>query len=98
MVVEELCIRVGPAERAAFVEADARVWTAFLRTCEGFVDKQVWLDPERPDEVRLVIWWESLAHWHAVTRDRVEAVDGEMGAMARPVVSVRSIEVVGGVR
>jgi hypothetical protein len=39
-VVELLEFEVPPGEVDQFIEADERVWTAYLSSCPGFLDKQ----------------------------------------------------------
>ncbi|MEM7287210.1 MAG: TIGR03792 family protein [Actinomycetota bacterium] len=83
MVVEMLSFDVDPQVRGAWLEADARVWTAFLETCDGFVRKEVWVDAD--DEgapVRVVIWWGSMAQWKAVGPEAVAEADARMGDLA----------------
>ncbi len=83
MVVEVLTVEVDPAERSGWLQADETVWTRHLRTCDGFVAKERWLDPERPGEVTVVIWWASREQWKAITADEVAAVDARMGEWRR---------------
>ena len=55
MVIELLTFEIRPHVRNAWLDADEKVWTAFLETCDGFVRKEVWIDPDRPDEVTVAI-------------------------------------------
>lgn len=93
MVVELLTFEVRPQVTDAWLEADASVWTAFLETCDGFVRKEVWIDPDRAGEVTVAIWWESMAQWKSVDPETVAEVDARMGDLAvEP--TCRSFEVV----
>lgn len=86
MVVEELELAI-PAERIAdYVERDEAVWTAFLRTCPGFVRKEVWVPADRPGVVVVQIWWRSREQWKAITAEQVAEIDARMGDLyAEPV-------------
>ena len=83
-VIEMLRFEVAESDRDAWLEAEHRVWTGFLRTVPGFLRKETWIDDEEPGVVTVVIWWESLAHWRAVTPEQCEAVDAQMGEWFRP--------------
>lgn len=83
MVVELLTFRIDPVDHAAWLAADAEVWTAFLATVDGFEAKQVWVADDDPWRVEAVIWWRSKADWDAVTPEQVAAVDAAMGELRR---------------
>jgi uncharacterized protein (TIGR03792 family) len=83
VIVEELTLAVAAADLDAFLEADARIWTAFLSTQPGFVRKEVWVPSDRSDTVVIMVWWESRELWKAITDLQVAAVDREMGEWFR---------------
>jgi uncharacterized protein (TIGR03792 family) len=93
MVIEELHFRVAPSERDAFLAKETEVWTGFLRTCDGFVDKQVWVADDDPELIVVVIWWETMEQWKSITPEQVDAIDALMGEWVRPVVFVRAFHV-----
>ena len=94
MVIEELHFRVAPGEQDAFLAKETEVWTGFLRACDGFVDKQVWIADDDPELIVVMIWWESMGQWKSITPEQVDEVDARMGEWARPVVFVRALRVV----
>ena len=80
MIVEELRFVVQSHVLQQFLERDHEVWTTFLRSCYGFIDKQVWTN-ETNGVVVMQIWWESRSAWKAVdsaTVTRGEALMGDM--------------------
>ena len=83
-VIEMLRFDVARADHEQWLDVERRVWTGFLRTVPGFLRKETWIDDDDPDAVTVVIWWESLAHWRAVTAEQCAAVDQEMGEWFRP--------------
>lgn len=83
-VIEMLRFDVAEADRDQWLEVERRVWTGFLKTVPGFLRKETWFDDGDADAVTVVIWWESLDHWRAVTAAQCEAVDGQMGEWLRP--------------
>jgi uncharacterized protein (TIGR03792 family) len=93
VIVEFLTVEIAPEERAAWLERDEQVWTAFLRTQPGFVGKERWLATDDPGHVHLVIRWATWEAWQAVTDAQVAEVDAGMAELLR-VPSCRAYEVV----
>jgi len=72
MVIEYLKIRVSPELRETFIQKDAEIWTSMLASCPGFISKEVWIEPETPTEVILIIRWTSRQQWKAVPQEQLE--------------------------
>ena len=85
-VVEFLTFTVEERDREGWLDADERVWTAFLTEQPGFVSKQTWTDRAQPDRVHAVIVWADEASWKAIPHDALAATDEEMGDWRRPLV------------
>jgi uncharacterized protein (TIGR03792 family) len=66
MVIEWLKFRVSPELREKFIQKDAEIWTAALSQYPGFLSKEVWINPEVPTEVVLMIRWATLEDWKSV--------------------------------
>ena len=94
MVIEELHFRVTPSEHDAFLAKETEVWTGFLQTCDGFVDKQVWVADDDPELIVVMIWWDTMELWKSITPEQVEEVDARMGEWIRPVTFARALRVV----
>lgn len=75
MVIEWLKIRVSPELREKFIAKDAEIWTAMLSGYPGFLSKEVWINPETPGEVVLIIRWETLEQWKAIPAERLAETD-----------------------
>ncbi len=87
VIVEELTLHVADADLEGFLDADARIWTAFLAAQPGFIRKEVWAPADRPDTVVVMVWWASRELWKAISDAQVAAIDREMGPWFRePVV------------
>ena len=93
MVIEELQFVVSPDERDQFLEVEGRVWTTFLKTCDGFVRKEVWTPRDDPGRVVAMIWWETMEQWQQVTPAQCDEVDARMGEWLRPVDVFRAYDV-----
>ncbi|ELR19374.1 uncharacterized protein ACA1_265990 [Acanthamoeba castellanii str. Neff] len=76
-VVELLEFEVPPGEVDQFIEADERVWTAYLSSCPGFLDKQEESSGALLDERQVVcatVWWASLELWKAIPQSELDKV------------------------
>ena len=75
MVIEWLKLRVSPELREKFIQKDAEIWTSMLATYPGFLGKEVWINPETPTEVIIVIRWASREAWESVPSERLKYVE-----------------------
>ncbi len=75
MVIEWLKVRVSPELREKFIQKDAEIWTSMLASYPGFLGKEVWIDPQTPTDVVLVIRWESREAWKSVPPERLKQVE-----------------------
>lgn len=75
MLIEWLKVRVSPELREKYIRTDEEIWTAFLATCPGFLGKEVWINPDRPSEIIMVIRWASREEWKSIPQDRLEEVE-----------------------
>lgn len=75
MVIEWLKVRVSPELREKFLQKDAEIWTPMLGSYPGFLGKEVWIDPEKPTEVILVIRWATREAWEAVPSEQLKQVE-----------------------
>lgn len=85
-VVEFLTFTVAPQDQQGWLEADERIWTAFLREQAGFISKQIWVDRANPDQVYTAITWATEAMWKSIPQAALAAVDDEFGDWRRPFV------------
>lgn len=75
MVIEWLKFRVSPEIREKFIQKDAEIWTATLASYPGFLSKEVWIDPKRPEEVVLIIRWASREAWQSIPSEQLEKTE-----------------------
>jgi uncharacterized protein (TIGR03792 family) len=94
MVIEELRFAVEPGDRAGFLAVEEQVWTEFLRTVPGFLRKEVWVPSDHSSSVVVMIWWESMEHWKAVTPEQCAEVDARMGTWLREITRAVAYDVV----
>lgn len=67
--VEWLKFQVPSQQQARFIEQDAAIWTPVLSSYPGFQRKEIWSNPDRPDELVIVIHWASMEQWQAIPKD-----------------------------
>ncbi|MFZ4848329.1 MAG: TIGR03792 family protein [Caldilinea sp.] len=77
-VIEMLRATCAPGRRAEWLARDAAIWTPALAAHDGFVLKEVWPSIDHPDEVVILVRWESLAQWKSFPDDLNRALDAQM--------------------
>lgn len=75
MIVELLKVRVAPEVQENFLLKDAEVWTQALAGYPGFLDKEIWLNPNEPTEVILIIRWASREQWKSIPLEVLEIIE-----------------------
>ncbi len=74
MVIELLKFK-GPAQqREEYIQKDAQIWTTALAKYPGFLGKEVWIDPNDPTQVILVIHWRTKEDWKAIPAKELMAI------------------------
>ena len=77
MVIEWLDFRVKPELREKFIKEDERIWTAALAGADGFLGKEIWLDPQSRDRIFLVIRWQTREQWFSVSPELLAETDAK---------------------
>jgi uncharacterized protein (TIGR03792 family) len=77
MVIEWLKFTVSSELREQFVQKDAEIWTPVLAEYPGFLNKEVWISPERLEEVIAVIRWQSLEQWQAIPTNVLDETEAQ---------------------
>ncbi|MDJ0599411.1 MAG: TIGR03792 family protein [Crocosphaera sp.] len=75
MVVELLKFKVSPESRNIFIQLDHEIWTPALEQCSGFLGKEVWISPNSPQEITLVIRWETRQQWKRIPQEILEETE-----------------------
>jgi uncharacterized protein (TIGR03792 family) len=74
VVIELLKVKIPPAQREKYIHKDAEIWTTALAQYPGFLGKEVWINPNDPTEVILVIRWATREQWKAIPQQDLEAI------------------------
>ncbi|MBE9223302.1 TIGR03792 family protein [Cyanobacterium stanieri LEGE 03274] len=77
MVIEWLKFRVCPSHHGFFLEQDRLIWTRNLKNYQGFVDKQIWINPDCEDEIIFVITWASRDLWKAIPVESLKFIESK---------------------
>ena len=77
-VIELLRVTCVPGKRAEWLVRDAEVWTPALAAHDGYISKEVWPSIDHPDEVVIIVRWESLAQWQTFPADLSLELDAKM--------------------
>ena len=75
MVIEWLKFKVSPESRDQFIQLDHEIWTPTLEQFPGFLGKEVWISPNHPQEITLVIRWETRQQWKSVPQNILEETE-----------------------
>lgn len=80
MYIEYLRFQIKPGFQARFLELDEKLWTQKLAENPGFHKKEVWLNPEDPTDLVVIVWWSSREQWKSITPEDVQAIDEQFTA------------------
>jgi uncharacterized protein (TIGR03792 family) len=75
VIIELLKVKVAPELQKQYLEKDAEIWTQALVSYPGFLGKEVWLNPNEPTEILLVIRWASREQWKAISIELLDAIE-----------------------
>jgi uncharacterized protein (TIGR03792 family) len=64
--IEILEFQVDPLDREHFIEIDRQIWTTALAQYPAFQHKEIWIDPQSPEIVTIVIHWSNREEWKAI--------------------------------
>ncbi len=74
MVIELLKFRISPNDREKYIQRDAEIWTAALAEYPGFLGKELWINPNDPEELVMVIRWETRQQWNSILQEEIDAI------------------------
>jgi uncharacterized protein (TIGR03792 family) len=77
MVIEWLGFEVKPELREQFITEDEKIWTPVLADSDGFLGKEIWIDPGSENRIYLIIRWQTQEQWNAVPNDLLRKTETE---------------------
>lgn len=75
MVVELLIVEVATEDREKYLQVDREIWTKAIAQFPGFINKEVWLNPQAPTEVNLIIRWRSREEWKSISTQLLAEIE-----------------------
>lgn len=75
MVIELLKFQVAAELREQFIQKDEEIWTQALAGYPGFLSKEVWINPNEPTQVILVIRWATREQWKSIPLKLLERIE-----------------------
>jgi uncharacterized protein (TIGR03792 family) len=75
VAVEVLKFKVNQGTLENWINKDREIWTAKLQSYPGFIRKEVWTNPENPEEVTAVIYWATREQWKAIPQAELDETD-----------------------
>ena len=75
MYIEYLRFQIKPGFKERFLQLDKELWTSYLSQNPGFHKKEVWLNPEDPTDLIIIVWWSDREQWKSITPEQVRAID-----------------------
>jgi uncharacterized protein (TIGR03792 family) len=75
MVIELLKFQVPLSEQQDYIQTDAVIWTTALAKYPGFLRKEIWISDEIPEELTIVIHWQTREQWKAIPLNDLSRID-----------------------
>ena len=75
VVVELLKVEIAAEDREKYLQIDREIWTKVIAQFPGFINKEVWLNPQAPTEVMLIIRWRSRQEWKAISVELLQEIE-----------------------
>jgi uncharacterized protein (TIGR03792 family) len=82
VVVEQLRLKVPSAALTAWLDAERGSWEPWLAQQPGFMQRQLFWDPQR-QEGTLLIYWASRQQWQATSSEEQQQVQQRFELLAR---------------
>jgi len=73
MVIEELRLKVPADVKAAWLNAEKKIWEPWLSSQNGFLGRQLFWDKEK-EEALILVTWESKKLWKSIPISKVNVV------------------------
>ncbi len=98
VVIELLKVEVAAAYREKYLQIDREIWTKAIAQFPGFIHKEVWLNPDKPTEIILIIRWRSREEWKSIPVELLAKIERqfalEMGNISHKIVDSMEYQVV----
>ncbi len=97
MVIELLKVEVAAEYQEKYLQLDRQIWTNAVAQFPGFINKEVWLNPNKPTEVILIIRWRSRQEWKSISVQLLKEIELQfvlkMGSISHKIVESAEYQV-----
>jgi len=76
--VEKITYFIEEAAIPTYIAAEKRIWDTWLIQQPGVVRKELWLDPEQSNILKVVVTWFSMDFANACDQNEVARLQGQM--------------------
>jgi len=97
VVIELLKVEVAAEYQEKYLQLDRQIWTNAVAQFPGFINKEVWLNPNKPTEVILIIRWRSRQEWKSISVQLLKEIELQfvlkMGSISHKIVESAEYQV-----
>lgn len=97
MVIELLKVEVAAEYQEKYLQLDREIWTNAIAQFPGFINKEVWLNLNKPTEVILIIRWRSRQEWKSISVQLLKEIELQfvlkMGSISHKIVESAEYQV-----
>ena len=73
MVIEELRLKVPADAKAAWLNAEKKIWEPWLSIQDGFLGRQIFWDKQK-EEALILVNWENKKLWKSISINKVNEI------------------------
>ena len=88
MVIEELRLKVPADLKAAWLNAEKKVWEPWLSSQNGFLGRQLFWDKEK-EEALILVNWKSKKLWKSISMSEVNLVQQKFEENVKTALNIR---------
>ena len=88
MVTEELRVKVPADSKAAWLNAEKKIWEPWLSSQDGFLGRQLFWDKEK-EEALILVNWKSKTLWKSIPMSEVNIVQQKFEDNVKAALNVR---------
>ena len=87
MVIEELRLKVPADLKAAWLNAESKIWEPWLSSKDGFLGRQLFWDKEK-EEALILVNWKSKKLWKSIPMSEVNLVQQKFEGYVKTALNV----------
>ena len=88
MVIEELRLKVPADSKAAWLDAEKKIWEPWLSSQDGFMGRQLFWNEEK-EEALILVNWKSKKLWKSIPMSEVNKIQEQFEVNVKTALNVR---------